>query len=51
MAPGRCSPYMSPNCEARGGGGDTPTEPYIAAHNLLLSHAKAAKTYRDKYQK
>ena len=50
-APGRCSPYMLSTCEANGGGGDSTREPYLVAHHLLLSHATAVKTYRDKYQK
>jgi beta-glucosidase len=41
-APARCT-----NCAA---GGNSATEPYIVGHNLLLSHAKAVKRYRDKYQ-
>lgn len=41
LAPGRCSDYVSTDCVRVAGGGDTPTEPYIAAHNALLSHAKA----------
>ena len=45
-APGRCS---DPKC-ATGGGGNTSTEPYIVAHNILLSHARAVQTYRQKYQ-
>ena len=42
FAPARCT-----NCTA---GGNSATEPYIAAHNLILSHAAAVKRYRDKYQ-
>jgi hypothetical protein len=42
---------MSKNCESFGGGGDTTTEPYITAHNVLLAHAKSARTYKEKYQK
>ncbi|GLJ29212.1 hypothetical protein SUGI_0576180 [Cryptomeria japonica] len=30
---------------------DSATEPYIVAHNLLLSHATTIKLYREKYQK
>ncbi|WOK92445.1 beta-glucosidase 1 [Canna indica] len=41
FAPGRCT-----NCSA----GNSATEPYIVAHNLILSHASAAKRYREKYQ-
>ena len=50
-APGRCSDYISPDCSWIGGGGDTPTEPYIASHHSILAHAKAVQTYREKYQK
>ncbi|KAK0574882.1 hypothetical protein LWI29_030441 [Acer saccharum] len=45
FAPGRCSSYMG-NCTS----GDSSTEPYIVAHNLLLSHAVAVKIYKTKYQ-
>ncbi|XP_057833538.1 beta-glucosidase 12 [Cryptomeria japonica] len=45
-APGRCSKSIA-NCTE----GDSATEPYIVAHNFLLSHAAAVKLYRDKYQK
>ncbi|CAN6585523.1 unnamed protein product [Malus baccata var. baccata] len=31
-------------------GGNSSTEPYIAAHNLILSHAAVVKLYREKYQ-
>jgi len=42
-APGRCSDRaMCPQ-------GDGVTEPYIVAHNMLLSHAKAVKIYREKF--
>ncbi|KAF3455389.1 hypothetical protein FNV43_RR00012 [Rhamnella rubrinervis] len=44
-APGRCSDYTG-NCTA----GDSATEPYIVAHNLLLAHAAGAKVYKEKYQ-
>ncbi|XP_068647342.1 beta-glucosidase 12-like [Aristolochia californica] len=44
-APGRCSPWFA-NCT----GGDSSTEPYIVAHNLLLAHAAAVKRYKTKYQ-
>ncbi|KAJ4967907.1 hypothetical protein NE237_014608 [Protea cynaroides] len=30
--------------------GDSKTEPYIAAHNVILSHATAVGIYRKKYQ-
>ncbi|KAL3832904.1 hypothetical protein ACJIZ3_007640 [Penstemon smallii] len=44
LAPGRCSPWL--NCTQ----GNSATEPYLAAHHLLLSHAAAVKLYKDKYQ-
>ncbi|KAL6010915.1 Beta-glucosidase 44 [Asimina triloba] len=45
FAPGRCSkPYG--NCTE----GNSGTEPYIVAHNLILSHAEAVKRYRERYQ-
>ncbi|KAL5789683.1 hypothetical protein ACOSQ2_004571 [Xanthoceras sorbifolium] len=43
--PSRCSKAYG-NCTA----GDSSTEPYIAAHNMILSHAEAVKRYREKYQ-
>lgn len=46
FAPGRCSNFVG-KCEK----GNSGTEPYIVAHNLLLSHAAAVKVYKDKYQK
>ncbi|XP_055820163.1 beta-glucosidase 13-like [Solanum dulcamara] len=46
FAPGRCSSYVG-NCTK----GDSATEPYIVAHNLLLAHATGVKVYREKYQK
>ena len=45
FAPLRCSkPYG--NCTA----GNSGTEPYIVAHNLILCHASAVQRYREKYQ-
>ena len=49
LAPGRCS--IDKKCETIGGGGNSSTEPYIVGHNLLLSHAAAFKTYKEKYFK
>ncbi|KFK40643.1 hypothetical protein AALP_AA2G023200 [Arabis alpina] len=44
--PARCSmPYG--NCSQ----GNSETEPFIAAHNMILAHAKAVQIYRTKYQK
>jgi len=43
--PGRCS-YPFGNCSY----GDSALEPYIATHNLVLSHATAAQIYRKNYQ-
>lgn len=45
--PGRCSfPFGQNNCTV----GNSTTEPYIAAHNMLLAHASAAMLYKEKYQ-
>eukprot|EP00253_Pinus_taeda_P026696 PITA_26696 len=44
-APGRCSHGFG-NCTA----GNSATEPYIVAHNMLLAHNAAVKIYRYKYQ-
>ncbi|KAK2997005.1 hypothetical protein RJ639_019447, partial [Escallonia herrerae] len=46
MSPGRCSSWNNANCT----GGDSGTEPYLATHNLLLSHANAVEVYRKKYK-
>ncbi|CAH1430024.1 unnamed protein product [Lactuca virosa] len=45
FAPGRCSKAYG-NCTA----GNSSTEPYIVAHNIILSHAAAVRRYRRKYQ-
>uniref|UniRef100_A0A0D3FXX1 Beta-glucosidase n=1 Tax=Oryza barthii TaxID=65489 RepID=A0A0D3FXX1_9ORYZ len=44
--PSRCSPPFG-HC-ARGG--DSDAEPYVAAHNVILSHATAIEIYKRKYQ-
>ncbi|XP_057957638.1 beta-glucosidase 18-like [Malania oleifera] len=44
--PGRCS-YPSGNCTD----GDSAVEPYLAAHNVILSHATATHIYKTKFQK
>ncbi|PPE00079.1 hypothetical protein GOBAR_DD02869 [Gossypium barbadense] len=43
--PNRCSKQFG-NCTD----GNSATEPYIAAHHLILSHVEAVKRYREKYQ-
>lgn len=43
--PGHCS-YPVGNCST----GDSFMEPYIATHNVVLSHAAAVEIYRNKYQ-
>lgn len=45
FAPGRCSNYIG-NCSE----GNSAIEPYLVTHHLILSHATAAKLYRNKYQ-
>ncbi|CAN1856459.1 Beta-glucosidase 44 [Linum perenne] len=45
FAPGRCSKSYG-NCTE----GNSGTEPYIVAHNLILAHAEAVQRYREKYQ-
>ncbi|MBA0839642.1 hypothetical protein Goarm_005348, partial [Gossypium armourianum] len=44
--PSRCSSSFG-NCS----NGDSEKEPFIAAHNIILSHAAAVDVYRTKYQK
>nr|AYP70938.1 beta-glucosidase 1 [Actinidia deliciosa] len=44
--PHRCSPPFGTNCSK----GNSSSEPYIAAHNILLAHASAANLYKNKYQ-
>ncbi|KAJ0967552.1 hypothetical protein J5N97_024469 [Dioscorea zingiberensis] len=43
--PGRCSQPHG-NCDS----GDSTIEPYIAAHNMILSHATALSIYKKNYQ-
>ncbi|KAJ4838705.1 hypothetical protein Tsubulata_003146 [Turnera subulata] len=45
-SPGRCSSPFG-NCTH----GDSEKEPFIAAHNMIMSHAIAVDIYRNKYQK
>jgi beta-glucosidase len=44
--PGRCSSWINLNCT----GGDSATEPYIVAHNIIISHGAIVKLYREKYK-
>jgi len=44
--PQRCSPSFVANCSR----GNSSTEPYLAAHHMLLAHASAARLYRKKYK-
>ncbi|PHU30131.1 Beta-glucosidase 12 [Capsicum chinense] len=44
--PMRCSPWRNIGCLA----GNSSTEPYIVAHNLLLAHAQTVRLYREKYK-
>ncbi|KAG0544420.1 hypothetical protein BDA96_02G274100 [Sorghum bicolor] len=46
LPPRRCSSPFGFPCN----GGNSTTEPYIAAHHLLLAHASAVSLYREKYQ-
>lgn len=41
-----CLPLPRTHCDE----GDSFTEPYIAGHNVLNSHARAVSTYRTKYK-
>ncbi|XWS19447.1 hypothetical protein CRYUN_Cryun31cG0016700 [Craigia yunnanensis] len=44
--PSRCSSSFGNCCS-----GDPEKEPFVAAHNIILSHAAAVDIYRTKYQK
>ncbi|KAI3982871.1 hypothetical protein MKX01_010354 [Papaver californicum] len=46
QAPGRCSILLHLLCRA----GNSGSEPYIVAHNVLLSHATVSNIYRKKYK-
>ena len=46
QAPGRCSILLHLFCRA----GNSATEPYIVAHNVLLTHATVTDIYRKKYK-
>ncbi|KAL8480724.1 hypothetical protein ACS0TY_027314 [Phlomoides rotata] len=45
-APGRCSILLHVFCRA----GNSATEPYIVAHNVLLAHANVVDIYKKTYQ-
>ncbi|KAI0493256.1 hypothetical protein KFK09_027532 [Dendrobium nobile] len=45
-APGHCSILLHLFCR----GGNSATEPYMVAHNILLSHATAVDVYKRKYK-
>ncbi|TKY69595.1 Beta-glucosidase 40 [Spatholobus suberectus] len=47
QAPGRCSILLHQLCR----NGNSATEPYVVAHNVLISHAIVADIYRKKYKK
>ncbi|XP_057862323.1 putative beta-glucosidase 41 isoform X2 [Cryptomeria japonica] len=47
QAPGRCSILSHLLCKA----GNSSAEPYIVAHNILLSHATAVDIYRQHFKK
>ncbi|XP_028766721.1 beta-glucosidase 11-like [Neltuma alba] len=46
LPPQRCSSSPVTKCSK----GNSSSEPYLAAHNLLLAHASAVTLYRTKYQ-
>ncbi|KAL6652394.1 hypothetical protein ACP70R_011319 [Stipagrostis hirtigluma subsp. patula] len=43
--PNHCSPPFG-SCNS----GDSHREPYVAAHNIILSHAAAVRNYKENYQ-
>jgi beta-glucosidase len=46
LPPQHCSSPFGFNCTR----GNSSTEPYLAAHHILLAHASAAVLYKEKYQ-
>ena len=46
LPPNRCSSPFGTNCTR----GNSSTEPYTAAHNILMAHASTAKLYMKKYK-
>ena len=49
FAPGRCSAEFASWCQEIGGGGNSSTEPYIVAHNVILAHSLSVSQYRKFY--
>ncbi|KAL6659120.1 hypothetical protein ACP70R_003160 [Stipagrostis hirtigluma subsp. patula] len=45
-APGRCSVFRHLYCKQ----GNSGTEPYVVAHNIILAHATVSDIYRTKYK-
>ncbi|KAK1398880.1 beta-glucosidase 11-like [Heracleum sosnowskyi] len=46
LQPNRCSSPFGTNCTK----GNSSTEPYIVAHNIILAHAATARLYSEKYK-
>ncbi|BAS74896.1 beta-glucosidase 2 precursor [Oryza sativa Japonica Group] len=47
LSPGHCSdPFGLTECTV----GNSTVEPYITAHNMILTHAAVVRLYREKYQ-
>ncbi|XP_055962124.1 hydroxyisourate hydrolase-like isoform X3 [Mercurialis annua] len=44
--PRRCSSPFGSNCTE----GNSSTEPYLAAHHILMAHGSVVRLYREKYQ-
>lgn len=52
LPPQRCSSsssFKASSFKAKCSKGNSSTEPYLAAHHMLLAHASAAKLYKKKY--
>ncbi|KAG6506871.1 hypothetical protein ZIOFF_032203 [Zingiber officinale] len=48
--PNHCSSSLASSLGLNCSNGNSSVEPYVAGHNLLLSHASAVSLYRKKYQ-
>ncbi|WCJ18991.1 Beta-glucosidase 12 [Euphorbia peplus] len=46
FAPGRCSRFVDEACLV----GDSGTEPYLVAHNMILAHAASVHLYKNHFQ-